>query len=1386
MKHKLGSIILLSITLILLSSTASAGSAPQDGAILTDQLQPVDTSGESAAQAAAITGKSQEQLNAPDAPCSGGPTIDGVLLDECFTQSFTVGGTTKSVRVWYTNNVSTVQRTVDGTTYNLTHWVNNDTQPQDIAQWAQEAWQRYWEIFGHHPYDNGCGNLINIRLEDGIGWSGIAYWADPGSCWIGIDSPSVRAGSTQGVVYHEFQHYLQYSYNNGCYGFLRPNYMSGSAAGDAEFVEGYADLAMDAVDATLDTTLYNGIVGAYNPLQSFYDKSYWDVFVKYFSEQLGTQWTTADPHYHMDAVREHYEECDNRDTLYVLDTLVPTLKTGMTEDKLFLNFFAANWAKDWADPTTQPELVYTDDDSGPSYGSIGLYQDVNISGGAQSWAGETTPDDWAGRYYQVKPQSGCNYVTASVDGIAGAKLGINLMAADTVAPTKVERLGWIGENLVRTFPGYGVYNRVVAAVNAFATNYSYDVSFTCVTPVLDILEPRQTNFALVGDPTSPIAFLARFKVTSGGTPVQGLAESSFTADAEGDAAAIVPGSFSQVGEEYWAILLPPTKPAGTTFVDLRICLDGSICDTETNALLYVNPGNTDFALVFDGSGSMDTEDVIGEGKRYINAQKAGTVLADLLRVGDRILVTDFSAKDNPVGCGLPFGSGNCQLDIITRLGRTNVTAPASAAIASAKTAINNITPRDWTPIGAALRDAKDKLMASPANTNPKHIILLSDGDENVNPLYNSVRSELVASGVIVDTIRFSNEAPGALLAQIAADTGGSYTYVPTTAGTAVSLQQTKQSLANQLAQMGASPDQIDSLTAAVLPGPLALDNVYDYYETKSQSAARLFHVNNTGVDFFVWNTAQQFVDDSVNTLRLVVASKQPDYEVNCSSSERDVEVLPPTTNPRPIWIPVSPPDPKLTPSNWEIRHSLYDDVVIIPNPTPGLWQVRSQLRYELCAQMEKPAAAAFDVMLNGSAETNIQLVGRFLPPIVANQGKAGDVVPIVATLLNRNGALPGAEFLGVKDAVVAIVEKPGSAEAMFLWDDGNHNDGAAKDGIYGNEFSKTDLGGTYNVSLFAFLLDPAGSGQYLRRDWTGSFWIDGPEINDKDKDGMPDPWERRCKLDITVNDANGDLDRDGLTNITEFHLGTIPCDADTDNGGEQDGSEVNGGRNPLYAPDDLVKPLGHISIAALNKLIRVQWTHPISFTQMTGYFSTDKTRLGTPVNMGNTGIFTYTNVLNDQTYFVTLAGNNGGAVGDFSEPEAVTPKADPDAPSGAMLINNGASMTHSKSVVLNISSTDTPLNGAAESANAHMGGPLAMKYNLVSGNIQMRIANEPSFAGAAWEAVMPEKPWNLAPGSQGVYTVYAQFKDGAGNESFVIVDTIEYVPALYLPMISKK
>ena len=78
---------------------------------------------------------------------------------------------------------------------------------------------------------------------------------------------------------------------------------------------------------------------------------------------------------------------------------------------------------------------------------------------------------------------------------------------------------------------------------------------------------------------------------------------------------------------------------------------------------------------------------------------------------------------------------------------------------------------------------------------------------------------------------------------------------------------------------------------------------------------------------------------------------------------------------------------------------------------------------------------------------------------------------------------------------------------------------------------------------------------------------------DDDNDGLPDDYEAAhpC-LDPLVDDAASDPDGDTLSNLTEFGLGTDPCEVDTDQDGCSDGEEMapkseagfGGGRNPLY------------------------------------------------------------------------------------------------------------------------------------------------------------------------------------------------------------------------------
>lgn len=63
---------------------------------------------------------------------------------------------------------------------------------------------------------------------------------------------------------------------------------------------------------------------------------------------------------------------------------------------------------------------------------------------------------------------------------------------------------------------------------------------------------------------------------------------------------------------------------------------------------------------------------------------------------------------------------------------------------------------------------------------------------------------------------------------------------------------------------------------------------------------------------------------------------------------------------------------------------------------------------------------------------------------------------------------------------------------------------------------------------------------------------------DRNRDRLPDRWERRHRLSLRVKQTKRDQDRDGLNNLGEFRAGLDPRDADTDGDGKQDGAEHAG------------------------------------------------------------------------------------------------------------------------------------------------------------------------------------------------------------------------------------
>lgn len=106
---------------------------------------------------------------------------------------------------------------------------------------------------------------------------------------------------------------------------------------------------------------------------------------------------------------------------------------------------------------------------------------------------------------------------------------------------------------------------------------------------------------------------------------------------------------------------------------------------------------------------------------------------------------------------------------------------------------------------------------------------------------------------------------------------------------------------------------------------------------------------------------------------------------------------------------------------------------------------------------------------------------------------------------------------------------------------------------------------------------------------------------DSDGDGLPDDYENgHACLDPNAPDSGLDPDMDGLTSLEEFHLGTNPCEPDTDGNGYTDGDEAAMGSDPLDPqttpePDGLFLPAypAPVSLTADESCPPVAKTIPI-------------------------------------------------------------------------------------------------------------------------------------------------------------------------------------------------
>jgi hypothetical protein len=823
-----------------------------------------------------------------------------------------------------------------------------------------------------------------------------------------------------------------------------------------------------------------------------------------------------------------------------------------------------------------------------------------------------------------------------------------------------------------------------------------------------------------------------------------------------------------VGGQYWLRLEAPeiTNDLDGKLYDLEVCICGEVAScgsliTSVDSILYEDE-ILDEMLTIDHSGSMDYP-TPAENSKMEAAENAARMYVSAAQNDDFLGVTIFSGDDtecNPDAEFTPLTGG---------------LVDASASRVQLRSDVSNITASGFTSIGDGIVLSRDELIANAANpTDTLGIVLLSDGMGNEEDFWSSANSTCgtpavqdsfdpdipgFAAHIRIDTMAFGADANQGALQQIADLSEGLLIPVDSNAPGA-------GGGARAGGGTGAGPGAPETLWPGpeVLEVPNRLANAFRTIQEDTRHHDRLHFASidlTSGVPEVIVVSVTEAqgggVEDATFAINWHLASVATTVELR---------------DPNGVLITGATP-------GWTVENGTTNRVYLFANVLPvGAWEIT----------LTAPAAVQATVGLSGRI-----LRGVELDPWLSQVREEGPVpecnvelyhylrglpVNILANVTDTLGGVPG---LSIEARVVAPF---GNINRLTLYDDGAHEDGVAGDGLYAALYTRTPyssrdgvpdfpLGpptgdwGSYTVDILAFGTSNWGESffRFEQRGFHVHEFADGECDPDLDNDGLPDRWERLYGLDPgDASDALTDDDNDGLINRDEFFAGTLPFDADTDDGGESDGSEVSAGRDPLYDQDDLLpaildygivthvfhmdvhlpKPetnILHFPVASQYQRMEVWRSNgfPTSFSLLT---SVD-------LNVEISGVYYDEGLTNGVTYDYYLVAE--GLSGSQTAPTDVfsgTPNADSLPPEVSIVLNNGWAVADSPNLVAKlVASPDTT---------------------------DMRLSQNSSMTGGSFVGFATPTPITVASGGPAPYpaTVFTQVQDSGGNFSLVMGDTI--------------
>lgn len=708
----------------------------------------------------------------------------------------------------------------------------------------------------------------------------------------------------------------------------------------------------------------------------------------------------------------------------------------------------------------------------------------------------------------------------------------------------------------------------------------------------------------------------------------------------------------------------------------------------------------------------------------------------------------------------------------------------STSRSSLESAIGDVGASGRTSIGAGMQRAAGDHDANGKADNMCSFVLLSDGYENEKPYWSDVVTDVVDNGCALHTVALGPEANEVLLQQIAgAGTEGSYDYADVGSNVPVA--------ATGMGRLATA--------TSTMSWENNLSRVYDHKATKIAGRQRLFDDVGTATTTAGAAATQQhafYVDDAVDELVVSVAWQNGGQ---AAIPAQNITLTNPSGN---------------TVNTGKRSSSRKTNVIWkVPNPSKGQWTI----------QVTDPNQEYY-VSANGRTLKELRL---FIGTPIQDRDKDVEV-PIIAMF-----SQPGAPLTGAR--ITATVTAPDQSQTvMQLFDDGNHSDGEANDGVYANLYPSTNLS-EYNPSnqnpgenppseynsRGSYVVHAVGVKGDLRREAQIGFGLQAPAqqtgSGDSDQDGMSDTWETANGLDPNdPNDQYEDPDTDGLTNFCEYQVRTNPRNSDTDGGGESDRSEVEtypechlAGQDPHNPGDDRVGGLSGVTIDTGKNnndqpIITIDIGDPTRGTFSGGFLLRRQYSPETgswsdwepAVEWVDTQHYTDTQVEDTVTYQYRVharvafnstqsADQTDYAYARVAESRTATAKQDPFPPNGSVLINNGAPTTEERIVTLSLTADDS-------GKHQHVGEDVGDDTGTPVTDLEMRISTDPSFEGVPWQPFQDTVQFNLGDDVEfgSSVPVYLQLKDEAGNVSRTgtgLFASIKYTGhQMYLPIVAKQ